>query len=74
MTSRLTNIITGLVGLLLMASFVIGLSHTISTGFAGFWGGLPFVIIIVIVLTMAGYDFWDVCIRKKDDDEKRDEL
>jgi hypothetical protein len=30
--------------------FVVGLSHSISTGFAGFWGGFPFMMIIIVVL------------------------
>ena len=51
-----------------MMIFIIGLAHSISTGFAGFWGGLPFVIIALIVLSMAGYDFWDECLRKKRDE------
>lgn len=64
MNSRLVTIITGVIGLLVMATFVIGLSHSISTGFAGFSGGLPFAIIVGIVLVMAVYDFYDECIRK----------
>lgn len=64
MNSRLVTIITGVIGLLVMATFVIGLSHSISTGFAGFSGGLPFAIIVGIVLLMAIYDFYDECIRK----------
>ena len=59
------KIIMGLVGTAIMATFVIGLSHSISTGFAGFSGGLPFMIITIIVLAMAFYDFWDECVRKK---------
>jgi len=65
--SRLTNFVTGLIGLLLMATFVIGLSRSISTGFAGFWGGFPFMCIVIIVLAMALYNFWEDTIRKKDD-------
>ncbi len=63
--SRMTNIITGLIGLGLLATFVIGLSHSISTGFAGFWGGFPFMCIAIIVLLMALYNFWEETIRKK---------
>lgn len=66
MTSRLTNLVTGLIGLLTVSTFVIGLSHSISTGFAGFWGGFPFAIITAAVLLMVAYDFWDGCIRRKD--------
>ena len=68
MNSRLVKILSGLAGLILMFLFVIGLSHSISIGFAGFWGGLPFAIILAIVLPMVAYDFWDECIRKHDSD------
>ena len=64
MNTRLVTILTGVVGLIVMATFVIGLSHSISTGFAGFEGGLPFAIIVAIVLLMALYDFYVECIRK----------
>ena len=59
------RLITGLSGLAIVMVFVIGLAHSISTGFAGILGGLPFVVIALIVLAMAAYDFWDECIRKK---------
>ncbi len=57
--------ITGLIGLGLMFTFIIGLAHSISTGFAGFWGGLPFWVIAISVLSMIVYDYWDECIRKR---------
>lgn len=66
--SRMTNIITGLFGLAMMATFVVGLSRSISSGFAGFWGGFPFMCIVIIVLAMALYNFWEDAIRKKDDE------
>lgn len=56
--------ITGLVGVGLLFTFILGLAHSISTGFAGFWGGLPFLVIAIIVLSMVAYDYWDECIRK----------
>jgi len=59
------KIIAGLIGTALLCTFVIGLSHSISTGFAGFWGGLPFAIIVAIVLVLAIYDYWDECLRRK---------
>lgn len=62
--SRLTNIITGLIGLALMAVFVIGLSQSISTGFAGFWGGFPFMCIAIFVIGLALYNFYEDAIRK----------
>ena len=65
MTSPLTKIVTGLIGLGLLASFVLGLSHSISTGFAGFWGGLPFMIITIGVLALVAYDYWDQCVRRQ---------
>lgn len=68
MNSRLVTFIAGLLGTVTLTVFIIGLAHSISTGFAGFWGGLPFWIIAVIVLLMASYDFWDECIRKRSDD------
>jgi len=64
--SRLTNFITGLIGLGLMATFVIGLSHSISTGFAGFWGGFPFMCIAIFVIGLALYNFYEDAIRKDD--------
>ena len=68
MIPKIVRMITGAIGLVIMMIFIIGLSHSISTGFAGFWGGLPFAIIALIVLSMAGYDFWDECLRKKRDE------
>lgn len=67
MVSRLVNLITGLIGLVMVCVLTIGLAHSISSGFAGFWGGLPFAIITVAVLAMVAYDFWDQCIRRKPD-------
>ncbi|MEM7194681.1 MAG: hypothetical protein AAF402_07010 [Pseudomonadota bacterium] len=67
MLSKTLKTLTGFVGLFLLCGFIIGLSHSISTGFAGFWGGLPFVVIIACVLPMAAYDYWDECVRKKSD-------
>ena len=67
MVSRLVDIITGLIGVTMVSTFVIGLSYSISTGFAGFFGGLPFAIITAAVLAMVAYDFWDQCVRKKPD-------
>jgi len=67
MVSRRVNFVTGLIGVVMVAVLVIGLAHSISTGFAGILGGLPFAIITAIVLSMAAYDFWDECVRKKSD-------
>ncbi len=57
---------TGLIGSLILAVFIIGLAHSISTGFAGFWGGLPFWVIAVFVLALVFYDYWDECVRKRE--------
>jgi len=65
MLSRQIKLLAGLIGTALVVIFVVGLAHSISTGFAGFWGGLPFWVITVFVLSMAIYDFWDECVRKK---------
>lgn len=64
--SRLTNIIMATIGMSLMIVFVLGLSHSISTGFAGFRGGLPFMIIAFLVIGLALYDYWEEAIRRKD--------
>ena len=68
MSPRLIKIIAGLFGLLIFATFIIGLSHSISTGFAGFEGGLPFAIIAGFVICLAAYDFYDDCVRNKSAD------
>ena len=60
--SRQVKIVMGLIGTALVSVFVLGLAHSISTGFAGFWGGLPFWLISVAVLSLAAYDFWEECI------------
>ncbi len=63
--SYIVKLVLGLIGTGLFLTFVIGLSESISSGFAGFTGGLPFMIIVIIVGLMAVYDFWDECVRKK---------
>jgi hypothetical protein len=57
--------ISGLIGTVLIATFVLGLAHSISTGFAGFWGGLPFWVISLSILVLVVYDFWSSCLRPK---------
>ena len=42
--------ITIIIGIGLVAIFVIGLAWSISTGLAGFWRGLPFWIIVIFCL------------------------
>ena len=63
--SNTTKIIVGLIATAMMITFIIGLAHSISTGFAGFWGGLPFWVISIAVLSMVVYNFWEECLRKK---------
>lgn len=65
MVSRRTELIVAFIGTAILCVFIIGLAISISTGFAGFVGGLPFTIIIIGVLGMAIYDFWDETLRKK---------
>ena len=62
---RGTQIIVAGLATLLMITFILGLAYSISTGFAGFWGGLPFWVISVTVLSMAVYDFWEEAIKRK---------
>ena len=57
--------ISGLIGVTLVAGFVLGLAESISSGAAGFWGGFPFWVICFAVLALVFYDFWDTCFRKK---------
>ncbi len=47
---KLSEKITIIIGILLVATFVIGLAWSISTGLAGFWRGLPFWIIVIFCL------------------------
>ena len=68
MISRKVNIISGIIALVLVGTFTIGLTHSISKGSAGFlgWGGGVIIAIIVgIVMLCAAYDVYDTAIRKK---------
>ncbi len=57
--------ISGLIGVTVIVLFVLGLAESISSGAAGFWGGLPFWIICFAVLILVFYDLWESCFRKK---------
>ena len=57
--------ISGVIGSVMIAIFVLGLAESISSGAAGFWGGLPFWIICIAILGLVGYDLWNSCFRKK---------
>ena len=53
---KLSEKITIIIGIVLVATFVIGLAWSISTGLAGFWRGLPFWIIVLFVLYLLIHD------------------
>ena len=55
---------------MLLAAFVLGLAHSISTGFAGFRGGLPFTVITGAGLGLVAYGYRDQCLRRKRRDER----
>lgn len=63
--SKRVNVIVGLIGVGLFCVFVIGLAHSIATGFAGFKGALPFILIVAFVLSLVLYDYWDQAIRSR---------
>lgn len=69
MSLRTIKYICAFIGIGLLGTFVIGLAWSISSGFAGFWGGLPFWIIVVSVLAMIVYDFWDDLRKKSPEDD-----
>ena len=48
--------ITIVIGIGLVAIFVIGLAWSISTGLAGFWRGLPFWFIVIFCLCLLVVD------------------
>tara|TARA_B100001741_G_C16508172_1_gene578290 strand:+ start:115 stop:300 length:186 start_codon:yes stop_codon:yes gene_type:complete len=53
---KLSEKITIIIGIALVAIFVIGLAWSISTGLAGFWRGLPFWIIVIFCLFLLVMD------------------
>lgn len=59
----MTRNIVAAIATLGLITFIVGLAYSISTGFAGFWGGLPFWIISLTVLAMAVYDFYEDAIK-----------
>jgi hypothetical protein len=65
MISSFHQKIIGLIAFVLFAAFILGLSRSISVGFAGFWGGFPFMIIAFIVLSLAVYEMWESSFKKK---------
>lgn len=69
--SKSINIITAIIGTSLLAVFIIGLAHSIATGFAGFEGALPFILIVAFVLCLVLYDFWDQAIRQRNQNDRQ---
>ncbi len=68
MVSRTLNIVAALIGLVLVGTFVIGLTHSISKGSSGFLnsgGGVVIAIIVGAVLLCVVYDLYDSAVRKK---------
>ena len=65
MSAEKIEIISGVIGSGLVTVFVLGLAESISSGAAGFWGGLPFWGICIVVLPLVFYDLWNTCFRKK---------
>ena len=62
--SKTSRIVIALIANGLFLLFIFGLAHSISTGFAGFWGGLPFWIISLFVTIFALYDVFDETRKK----------
>ena len=53
---KLSEKLTVLIGVLLVAIFLIGLAWSISTGLAGFYKGLPFWFIVIFCMGLLIYD------------------
>ena len=53
---KLSEKLTIILGVVLVAIFLIGLSWSISTGLAGFYKGLPFWFIVIFCLGLLIYD------------------
>lgn len=47
----------GLIATALIGIFIFALASSISSGFAGFYGGLPFWLIVLFVMSFAVYDY-----------------
>lgn len=61
MLSTTTKRFVGLVAAVLIGVFVFALAESISSGFAGFSGGLPFWIIVIFVMGLVLYDYIEEC-------------
>ena len=53
---KLSEKLTIIIGVVLVAIFLIGLAWSISTGLAGFYKGIPFWIIVIFCLGLLIYD------------------
>jgi len=56
------NALSALLGTAIIGIFVVALAASISAGFAGFWGGLPFWMIVLFVLGLVIYNFFEETI------------
>jgi len=65
MSRKQIDMASAFIGSMLLSVFMVGLAHSISTGAAGFWGGLPFWVIVIFSLCLVWYDFWDSCFKKR---------
>ena len=68
--SKRVNVITAVIGVSLFAIFVIGLVHSVATGFAGFEGALPLILIAGFVLILVIYDLWDQAFRTRNQNKR----
>ena len=53
---KLSEKITIIIGITLVAIFATGLAWSISTGLAGFWRGIPFWVIVIFCMYLLIYD------------------
>lgn len=61
MLNAATKKIIGIIAAALIGIFVFALAESISSGFAGFYGGLPFWIIVLFVMGLVIYDLIEEC-------------
>lgn len=69
--SKRSNIIAAVIGVSLFAIFVVGLTHSVATGFAGLEGALPLIIIVGFVLLLVLYDLWDQAFRARNQQRRK---
>ena len=62
---KLSEKITIITGIVLVAIFVTGLAWSISAGLAGFWRGLPFWVIVIFCLYLLVADSVRIINNKK---------